>query len=319
MKHKYLLFFAAIVTFASLGNSVKAQIADADEAFKFGYYKTAADLYANEYRKSHDPNIAYKIAESHRLANNYSKAIKYYTIVNNSSAAAIYPHTEYFLASMYRMAGYADSALTFYQKYLRTAINEQLEQRARQEARACQWVLDSVEAPTNFTVKHESKNINTEYSESGAVMMGDSLLFFSSMREISKPGSKNAVFSDLVLMQIFQADFSGDSPNEATVNNWGLNNKEKHSCNVAFDPRHNNIYFTLCQTDDFANIPCEIYVSHYSKGKWQKAKKVGGDVNLAGYTSTQPTVGYLADGTTILYFVSDRPGGVGGMVLCHKR
>ena len=113
MKHKYLLFFAAIVTFASLGNSVKAQIADADEAFKFGYYKTAADLYANEYRKSHDPNIAYKIAESHRLANNYSKAIKYYTIVNNSSAAAIYPHTEYFLASMYRMAGYADSALTF--------------------------------------------------------------------------------------------------------------------------------------------------------------------------------------------------------------
>ncbi len=318
MKHKYLLFFAAIVTFASLGNSVKAQIADADEAFKFGYYKTAADLYANEYRKSHDPNIAYKIAESHRLANNYSKAIKYYTIVNNSSAAAIYPHTEYFLASMYRMAGYADSALTFYQKYLRTAINEQFEQRARQEARACQWVLDSVEAPTNFTVKHESKNINTEYSESGAVMMGDSLLFFSSMREISKPGSKNAVFSDLVLMQIFQADFSGDSPNEATVNNWGLNNKEKHSCNVAFDPRHNNIYFTLCQTDDFANIPCEIYVSHYSKGKWQKAKKVGGDVNLAGYTSTQPTVGYLADGTTILYFVSDRPGGVGGMDIWYS-
>ena len=37
-----------------------------------------------------------------------------------------------------------------------------------------------------------------------------------------------------------------------------------------------------------------------------------GDINLEGYTSTQPTIGYMADGSTILYFSSDRPGGMGG-------
>ncbi len=318
MKQKYTVILIATMTLAAIGHNLKAQNTDAEEAFKFGYYKTAADLYTNDYRKSHDPHIAYKIAESHRLANNYRQAVKYYNIVNNSQAAPVYPNCEYFIASMYRMAGYADSALTFYQRYLRTATNDQLEQRARQEARACQWVLDSVDDPVNFTVTHESKNINSEYSESGAVLMGDSLLLFSTMRELSKPGSKNAVYSDLVLMQIFQADFNGNTPNKAVLNNWGLNNKDKHSCNVALDPVHNNIYFTLCQTDDFANIPCEIYVSHFHKGKWQKAKKLGGNVNLDGYTATHPAIGYLPDNTTVLYFVSDRPGGVGGFDIWYS-
>ena len=34
---------------------------------------------------------------------------------------------------------------------------------------------------------------------------------------------------------------------------------------------------------------------------------------MEGYTSTHPSVGRLADSTVILYFVSNRPGGLGGM------
>ena len=283
-----------------------------DEAFRYGYYKTAVDYYRLAYKINKDPKLAYKIAEAYRLSNDYASAIRYYSVVNQSSAASLYPHCEYFLAAMYRNNGQADSALLFYRRYLASGINDQLLARARQEARACQWVLDSLPDTNNFVVKHESKNINTEFSESGAVMMGDSLLFLSSMRELSKPGSKDAINSDLILNQIFYADFSGDEPNRCVVNNWGFNDKEKHSCNIAFDPIHQNVYFTRCAPDDFSDIPCDIYVSHYSKGKWQKAKKVGGNINLDGYSSTHPTVGYLPDSTTILYFSSNRPGGLGG-------
>lgn len=315
MKKKLLLFFIFSVQL-SIINSVFAQsgIEQGDEAFGYGYYKTAIDHYMPVYRKSPTPELAYKIAESYRLSSNYREAIRYYLVVNNSSKALLYPHCEYWLASMYRNNGQPDTALIYYQSYLKTATNEQLESRARQESRACQWVIDQSKSQPDitYTVRHLSKNVNTEYSESGAVQMGDSLLLFSSMREMSAPGSKNAINTDLALMQIFQSDFSTGEPSKGIPNEWGLNSKEKHSCNVALDPIHNNIYFTLCQNDNFSEIPCDIYVSHLHRGRWMKPKKLGGDVNLAGYSSTQPSVGYLPDSTTILYFSSNRPGGKGG-------
>ncbi|MBP5516862.1 MAG: PD40 domain-containing protein [Bacteroidales bacterium] len=310
MKHRITLFFIALM---AISQSVMSQdnIKSGDEAFSYGYYKTAVDYYLAAYKSSPQPQTAYKIAESYRLSHDYSRAIKYYSTVVNSPATSQFPHCEYFLASMYRNNGQADSALLFYQRYLQSSTNEELEKRARQEARACQWVLDSLPDTNHFAVYHEGKNINTEFSESGAVMMGDSLLLFSSMREISKPGSKDAIYSDLVLMQIFESDFSGNQPNKSTLSQWGINNKEKHSCNVAIDPLHDNIYFTICQPDDFSDIPCDIYVMHRKNGKWQKPKKLGGNINLDGYNTTHPTVGYLPDSTTILYFASNRPGGMG--------
>lgn len=317
MNKTILLFLSVFIFVFSSVSFAQSSVEEGDEAFRYGYYKTAIDHYLPVYRKNPTPELAYKIAESYRLSSNYREAIRYYLVVNNSTKAMVYPHCEYFLASMYRNNGQADTALIYYQRYLRAATNEQLENRARQESLACQWVLDSLPDTANYEVYHESKNINTEYSESGAVMMGDSLLLFSSMREMSGPGSKDAISTDLALMQIFQSDFGSGEPSKAVPNEWGLNSKEKHSCNVAFDPIHSNIYFTLCQNDDFAEIPCDIYVSHFKRGRWQKAKKLGGDVNLDGYSSTQPSVGYLPDSTTILYFSSNRPGGSGGFDLWY--
>ena len=321
MKHNYILI-AIVMMLATVTAKAQNNIESGDEAFRYGYYKTAADHYRAEYRKNATPAVAYKIAESYRLSNDYAKAIRYYSIVEQSGSAAVYPHIDYFLAQMHRMAGNTDSAIYFYQRYLKTANNEELETRARQELRACQWVADNDstrdDSPYIYAVKHENKNINSEYSESGAVLMGDSLLLFSTMREISKPGSKDAIYSDLVLMQIYQAGFNGGEPDKASLNNWGLNQKEKHSCNVALDPVHKSIYFTICEADDFANIPCKIYVSHFSKGKWQKAKLLGGDVNIDGTSSTHPSVGYLPDSTTILYFSSDRSGGLGGFDIWYS-
>lgn len=312
LSHRLLPLLLATIICHSAIRAQSDDIREGDEAFRYGYYKTAVDYYRAAYSKSPQPSTAYKIAESLRLSNNYSEAIPAYLNVLQSPAANSFPHCEYFLAAMYRNNGQADSALYYYSRYLTYAANEELSRRARQESRACQWVLDSVPDSLTFTVSNAGRNINTAASESGAVLMGDSLLMYSSMREVSKPGSKDAISTDLVLMQIYQADFNGSGPNKGQLNTWGLNSKDKHSCNVAFDPLHNNIYFTICSPDDFSDIPCDIYYSHFNKGKWSKAKKVGGDVNLADYNNTQPAVGYLPDSTTVLYFASNRPGGMGG-------
>lgn len=314
MKKKYALLFASYIFIIASVAFAQSNVEQGDEAFRYGYYKTAIDHYLPVYKKNPTPELAYKIAESYRLSSNYREAIRFYRVVNDSPKALLYPHCEYFLASMYRNNGQPDTALIYYQSYLKTASNEQLENRARQESLACQWVLDQAnnQPADKYSVSHLSKNINTEFSESGAILVGDSLLLFSSMREMSAPGSKDAINTDLALMQIFQSDFSTGKPSKGVPNQWGLNSKEKHSCNVALDPIHHNIYFTLCQDDNFSEIPCDIYVSHMRRGRWMKPKKLAGDVNMEGYSSTQPSIGYLPDSTTILYFSSNRPGGKGG-------
>ena len=125
MKHKYPLLSLLLIALSLSGVATAQNDLDAaDEAFRLGYYKTAVDHYRAAYRKSADPNIAYKIAESHRLSNDYAKAAHYYKIVEQSTAAALHPHTDYFLALMYRMSGHPDSAAFYYQRYLRTANNE---------------------------------------------------------------------------------------------------------------------------------------------------------------------------------------------------
>jgi len=309
---KKLFFFFGLTVFIATA-AAQSNIEAGDEAFEYGFYKTAIEYYMQSYRTDHSTDVAYKIAEAYRLSNGYNDAIKYYTLVVQSTQAAQYPHCEYFLAAMYRNNGQSDSALLFYERYLRVASNDELERRARQEMRACQWVLDSVADTGHYAVFHEGKTVNTQYSESGAVMMGDSLLLYSSMRELVKPGAKDGINTDLIISQIYQAGFGSDgTPDKAVLNDWGINSHEKQTCNIAIDPLHQDVYFTICDADDFSFIPCDIYVSHFAKGKWQKAKKLGGDVNLNGYSSTHPTVGYLPDSTTILYFASNRPGGLGG-------
>ena len=63
--------------------------------------------------------------------------------------------------------------------------------------------------------------------------------------------------------------------------------------------------FTSCEMD-FKNNSCDIYYSQMKDNLWSKPRKFDDNINSAFWDS-QP---FMYDGT--LYFVSNRPGGVGG-------
>ncbi len=90
---KKINIFGIILLFLFF-SSAKAQddVQSGDEAFRYGFYKTAADYYKAAYKKGHDVNVAYKIAESYRLSNDYREAVKYYLLFNNSPSSGTYPH-----------------------------------------------------------------------------------------------------------------------------------------------------------------------------------------------------------------------------------
>lgn len=167
---------------------------------------------------------------------------------------------------------------------------------------------------SHYECTHIDNNINTLGSESGAIVVADSILLYTSM---DKEDANKLYLIDFtpVLMQVFQADIHPDGTlGQGVPNQWGLNSKGTNCGNVAYDAKNNVIYLTHSnENDDIAHI----YYTRRIGNRWSKPQPIGGDVNLNQYTSTHPAVGYLPDGKTILYFSSDRPGGLGGMDLWY--
>ena len=86
------------------------------------------------------------------------------------------------------------------------------------------------------------------------------------------------------------------------------------------------LYYTKCLTDYKHDIHCELYKTKEENGVFSsKGQKLKGKINKRGYSSTQPTFGkhkkrlgrkYVE--IDVLYFSSNRPGGVGGMDIWYS-
>ncbi len=68
--------------------------------------------------------------------------------------------------------------------------------------------------------------------------------------------------------------------------------------------------------NDDGKFICQLYFSEFDtqSTEWSDPKLLPETINLPGYTCTQPTVGKdLKSLNEVLYFVSDRPEGQGGL------
>ncbi len=166
-----------------------------------------------------------------------------------------------------------------------------------------------------YEVSRLHDSINTTGSESGAVIVDDSVILFTTMQMEETPRLYLVDFNP-TLTEIFQAPIdTAGTIGKGEMNQWGLNAVGMNSGNVAYDRKNDILYITRSETGE--SSVNQIYYSRRVNKRWNKMQKVQGDVNLAGYNSSHPAIGYLPTGETILYFSSDRPGGLGGMDLWY--
>lgn len=161
-----------------------------------------------------------------------------------------------------------------------------------------------------YRVVHLEKPFNTAGSETGALRIGDSVFVFSSLPPTVNTNSQFDMGGSL--MRVYQARIAKNGKvARPKLDRWGLNAKRDHTGNLALDPVSHDLYFTR---GDVETLDCEIYFARKKRRRgWEEPVELKGPVNMRGYTSTHPTVARLADSSVILYFVSNRPGGLGGM------
>lgn len=189
-------------------------------------------------------------------------------------------------------------------------ISRQLLQLACCAGIGCCWLLAAAPASAQYKVTHLGKPINTAGSETGAVQLGDTVLAYATMPP--KIAKGNTFDYSNAIMQLQQVRIGRDGKlARPKPCRWGFNAAKDHTGNLAVDPVSRDAYFTR---GDVETLRCDIWWAPARKRRgWEKALKLRGPVNDKRYTATHPAVGRLADSTVILYFVSDRPGGFGGM------
>ena len=128
-----------------------------------------------------------------------------------------------------------------------------------------------------------------------------------------------ALYSDATkqadpVRQIYKAGFeAGKWKNEGLLEG-GVNDHSFNTGNAVISEDGKTMFFTRTRKNWQNKDISEIFVSTFSEGEWQEAEKLPFPINREDCTTTQPALGKnLKSGNYILYFVSDRPGGKGGL------
>jgi tetratricopeptide (TPR) repeat protein len=308
-----LLLFAAQLP----AQSAKAFEKAGDKALAENDFYAAVYQYREAMERSPDDvGLWYKYAEVARQFNAFEEAEKYYEKVLASNVSERHPMAPFWLGQVKKCLGKYEAASEYFEAFLKKNTSPSYyTDWAINELNTCKWAMADLPSASGKSVQiaHLDKKINTPFSEFGAVQVGD-LTYYSSFRfdfpkDDNKPARK--------LSKVLSSDKLGKGkllPNE-------FNDEKKLTAHTAISPDGQRLYFTLCEYMNASSIRCEIaYRDKDKKGRWEKqATLLPATINLKGFTATQPTIGFdsLAK-KTLLYFVSDRPGGKGKLDIWYS-
>ncbi len=307
-----LLILVAVFLNGTLLNAqtMKAFIKAGDKAYKEKNYSVALEYYkeAMEFNDK-KPELWYKYAEVARMYNAFETAELYYNRVVSNTKKGSYPLTNYWLAVIYKSTGDYEKAKKYFNRYIQgeTTIKEYVED-AKHQITSCDYAMELVNEPDELKISQLNKRVNTRYSEFGPLLKGDTL-YYSSFRFKNKNDENDPPRRISKVLASIRGAKGKALPRK-------FNDNEKLTAHTAFSKNQKRIYFTICEYENSVAIKCQLFYREKDKRKrWVvKPKKLPDSINDEASTATQPCIGYHKDtGKEILYFVSDRPGGKGGL------
>ena len=303
-----ILFFAGLSIPSLSGQTLNAYMKGAKEALDrkdffsaYNYYRVAHEI------EPQNAAITYNLAEAARLYSAYTMADTFYREVAGHKDAAKFPALSYWQGHVKQRLGQYDEALNLYNIYLgeQSGTDSVLTALATRQSEMARWAIEALKNKDTLTrLEHMGPEVNSPFSEFGAHQT-DSLLYFSSLRFIQK--DDDVTQPDLPYTKILKSIDGGAGEPDSTINDSIL-----HTAHTAFNAAHDRVYYTLCEYVNTFDIRCDIWFRDIVDSVFGLPQKLPEPVNLAGYTTTQPHVGFdPVTGREVLFFVSDRPGGKG--------
>ena len=280
------------------------------------YYRASQMLGEVLSTDSSDLEAAFLYAESKRHLLSYRKAYYWYRYVYKYDTLKEYPKALYYLALTERHLGKYSNAAEHFKEYRIYAKKKRLPlKKIDNEIAACEFALAHISDSLDCKIEHLPAPVNTEYSEFNPVPYSSSELVFSRYRNILHD-SIDGIFSNSYISDIMVSKLSERGWSKPRVFEKRFQDPVDFAANICFSHNKRKAFYSICKDYGGQVGNCAIYRSDYKNGKWTKPKRLNDDINLEGYSSTQP---FLAEGKDfdVLYFSSNRPGGQGGMDLWY--
>jgi len=314
IKNILLAGILSAICIVGYGQNLGQFISAAEKSFQGEDYYSALSYYLEAIQfDTTDLDVSYNVAESARLFDSYNISKDYYSRVVALDENNNYPLAPFYLGEMSQITGDYESAITYYKLYLseQEGEDEYLTAKAQKEISSAEWSLEMADnIQENISVRRFGDDVNTEFSEFGAIRSEDGLTYSSLAFQTEE--EKNIPTKAISKIVKSTADGMVDSYVE-------LNRPNLNTAHTTYNTNKSRIYYTICNYINATDIRCDLYSrAILGDGSYGEETKLPDHINGDTHTSTQPTVAFDQSlGKEVLYFSSDRAGGEGKMDLWY--
>ena len=287
----FLCFFNFISSQSYSQNYKKATkfYKEGNALYSIGDFDSAIDLFLKSLKSDPDfcPAI-YKLGLSYKRINMFSDYKNWLLVYNDKLCQQNKDDVSYYLGEFYFLSGNISESKKYFD-----SIDDTLKFISLSKYRSnINYYINNTNNQLIYYIKNDSIN-RWYYQYSPYFDQNVNKLFFT-VRE----GGNLFDDENIVTASLSDNNFTDFKP-------YITLNSENNEGTPSFSDDGKFMVFTSCEMD-FKNNSCDIYYSQMKDNLWSKPRKFDDNVNSAFWDS-QP---FIYDGT--LYFVSNRPGGVGG-------
>lgn len=249
----------------------------------------------------------YGIAQCHYNLKKYNLALEYLDKAVRLNAE-VNSRTSFFYGQIYHRLADLDKAVKYYKDYVvAESMNTYEKELAQKYIKECEFAKVMMANPAPVKVTNLGEVINTRFEEYAPGVTSDGkTLYFTSRRSDTKGGSIDQKGDYKFFEDIYYSTYDESS------NTWsdsepipGAVNTDTYDGILSIAPDGMSMFVYKNTT----NSAGDIFYSKKSQtdGEWYAAQKLGRPINTSFFESS---VSVTADGTT-LYFISERPEGMG--------
>ncbi|MFT4545773.1 MAG: OOP family OmpA-OmpF porin [Bacteroidia bacterium] len=281
----------------------------------------SALVYCKEWVKRKPENAAavHQLAELYRGARDYEHASDAYWKYIKLTGGHKKPMALFHAGDMFMQTGKYKDAKSNFIKFKRFASEMDDKWYRRVTANkisGCELAMAMQDSVNTAEVGHLDKSINKAHIEFSPIPLDENTLIYGSLvsEEVEFYDLEDVDTLNLPKRKFYLAKKEDDQWKSAGEFKQVVGDPEQHIGNGALSPDGQRFYFTQCQENFVGKVICHLYYAEKEGDKWGESIKMNDQINLPNFTTTQPTVGRESKrNQEVIYFISDRPEGKGGL------
>ncbi|MEL6389556.1 MAG: DUF1573 domain-containing protein [Bacteroidota bacterium] len=317
MRIQNMRTLGAIVVICALTAQLSAQpisrvkyevmLATADERMEARDYYNALTWYRDAYQETKAPDLAMSVAYAYYKLRDFKNAERWYERVLDKDVDLIFIDDRYAYGRTLRAQGNFDKAQEQFTTVIQNSADAEIIAASKLELQGIE-MSPSVTPNENVLVSFASDEINDGTGEYSPVQFDEKTVYFTSFqsrKETILDGSEEDWTS-----KVYSTTRNGADYGKPEALSRVVNRDSYHVGNVCFSADKKTMYYSrqILRNDEV--ISSTLYRSDRIGDEWGAAEPV--PVLNGDWITTQPAAGELF-GDEVLFFVSDKDGGQGGL------